>query len=171
MSKPDPNAPKPNPPSPMHLYADIGDVVNWYAGGDPSLTPIVGYVVSKSPGFAPGTSNLTLVLLTGSGMGQKEGVLHMTNDRCRRPGNPNGGWMHRPADLAFKAFMLAVGALTWDGKQDYVFREGFDPLALGAAMNRLMEAKPQEPTPSKEIGNRQTPPPPPPPSPPTVPPA
>lgn len=129
--------PKPNPPADLNVYADYGDAVNWYAGGDPSLTPVVGIVIAKSPGFAPGTSNLTLATLTGTGIGYRDGVLHMSNDRCRRQGNNGGGWAHRPLDLAFKQFMLAVGALKWDGKEDYVSNPDFNPGLLGRMLAEL----------------------------------
>lgn len=151
---------KPNPPIALDLYADYGDAVNWYAGGDPSLTPIVGIVIAKSPGFAPGTSNLTLATLTGTGIGYRDGVLHMTNDRCRRQGNNGGGWLHRPVDLVFKKFMLAVGALKWNGIEDYVADPDFDATELGLslacllkppAVERLIAGEPKNPT--ATIGN------------------
>lgn len=130
---------KPNPPTDLRLYADIGDAVEWYAGGDPTLTPIVGIVIAKSPGFAPGTSNLTLATYTGTGTGYRDGVLHMSNDRCRRQGNPGGGWRHRPIDFAFKQFMLAVGALVWDDNENYVANEEFDAIELGLALCCLLK--------------------------------
>jgi hypothetical protein len=146
---------KPNPAADLAEYADVGDAVNWFAGGDPSLTPLLGMVISKSPGGGANTANLTVATFTGSGFAVQEGVMHMTNPLARRKGGA-GGWQHRPLDLLFRRFLFALGAMKWDGDESYGANPAFDHEALGAAVAALGASKPGKPQTGKPEGGAQT---------------
>ncbi len=141
--------PKPNPPLPLIEYAGVGDIVHWYAGGDVTLTPLVGIVIEKSPGGGPGGANLTVATFTGSGFGIQEGVLHMSSPRCR--GNAAGGWRHRPLEFVLRQFLVSAGAVRWDGDESYVADGSFDAATFGEALRGLvfptreLKATPQAP--------------------------
>lgn len=128
---------KPNPAQPIELYADVGNAVNWYPGGDPSLRPLIGIVIEKSPGGEAGMQNLNIVTFTGAGFSVQEGVLHMSNPKCRVEGRQGGGWQHVPSQLVLNQFLLAAGAIKWDGDETYVRNPAFDPNALGRALKKL----------------------------------
>lgn len=136
---------KPNPAVPLEEYVDVGNAVNWYPGGDPTLRPLIGIVIEKSPGGEPGMQNLNIVTFTGAGFSVQEGVLHMNNPRCRQEGRQGGGWLHVPAQLVTNQFLLAAGALKWDGDETYRVNPKFDPAALGRALAKLAAKSPDEP--------------------------
>lgn len=147
----------PNPAPELVDYVDVGDNVNWYAGGDVTLHPLIGIVIEKSPGGGLCTTNLTIATFTGSGFAIQEGVLHMDNPLCRKEGRVGGGWRHRPLDLAHRTFLMALGAMKWDGDETYVLNPEFDPTELGRAIARLMTK------PTRNPGGDKPPPPPAPP--------
>lgn len=132
---------KPNPAPELAHYADVGYTVHWYAGGDPTLRPLVGIVVEKSPGGGPGMSNLTIATFTGSGFAIQESVLPMGHPLVRRQGNTGGGWRHRPTELALLKLMLALGLLVWDGDETYVADPGFSPERVGESLAQLAASK------------------------------
>jgi hypothetical protein len=119
------------------VYADVGWIVHWFAGGDPTLRPLVGIVVEKSPGGGDGMANLTIATFTGSGFGIQESVLHMSHPLVRRQGNNGGGWRHRHIDLAFMKFLNALGMLAWDGDETYAVHPDFEPTLIGTALAEL----------------------------------
>jgi len=133
---------EPNPPASLATYADVGDAVNWFAGGNPTLTPLVGIVIEKSPGGGPNSANLTIATFTGSGFAVQEGVLHMSHPNVQRAGRTGGGWRHRPLDLLFRQFLFALRAMKWDGDETYDANPAFDPAALGTALASLTDPPP-----------------------------
>lgn len=130
---------KPNPAPPLAEYADVSDAVLWYAGGDPTLRPLTGVVIERSPGGGPGQACLNIVTFTGGGLAVQEGVVHMDNPRAHREGNSGGGWRHVPSRLAFNQFMLAAGLIKWDGDESYVANPDFDAMLLGKAIDQVMQ--------------------------------
>lgn len=107
--------PEPPPKPDLEQYVEIGDTVEWYAGGVTANPPWPG-VVSQ---IGMDTSlNLNVVNANYQNMHLKDGVLHVGHRNTRADWNKAGGWRHRPITVAVRRLCLSLGLLEWRLKKN-----------------------------------------------------
>lgn len=111
-------APKPfTPPADPELYVEVGDPVEWYAGGDLTRSPVAAVVTQV--GFK-GSVELNCFHPHLAQMLAMDGVLHMSDPQVRKEWHEAGGWRHRPLTVATRRVLIDLGFLKWDGESRYV---------------------------------------------------
>jgi hypothetical protein len=107
--------PEPPPKPDLEQYVEIGDTVEWYAGGMLSSPPWPG-IVSQ---IGMDTSlNLNVVNANYQNMHLKDGVLHLSHRNAKADWNKSGGWKHRPITVAVRRLCLTLGLLAWQLKKN-----------------------------------------------------
>lgn len=121
--------PKPvMPPLDPELYAELGDVVNWFPGADAGQTPMIGVVT----GEGVGTLDLNVVTSNLHNTAPQQGVMHMDHPHARTDRNQGGGWRHRRQHVAVLKLLIAAGILVWDGDRRYVVSQKADLSGLAS---------------------------------------
>jgi hypothetical protein len=112
-TRPEP-PPTPEKPS-LEVYVEIGDTVQWYAGGDESSVPWPAIVSGVGNGTA---LDLNCVNARYQAMHLKDGSLHMSHKDAKANWHSSGGWRHRPYTVALRRLLLDIGLLRWSLKRN-----------------------------------------------------
>ncbi|HUR52931.1 MAG TPA: hypothetical protein VMZ71_02285 [Gemmataceae bacterium] len=114
VQKQTPPPAKPAPPK-LETYAEVGDIVEWFADADFSSEPLAAIVTN----VGMGTSLDANVLNKSMGdMIPMDGVRHM-DDPFARDGRDvsGGGWRHKPMTVVHRRQALATKSLVWEGRR------------------------------------------------------
>lgn len=97
---------------PLERYAQVGDIVHWYRGGEESHAPRAAIVVRADADRV----DLNLIDAGLKDMIPQEGVYH-ADSQSVTPGQREhaGTWRPRPEDYLFRALAVEGGRATFDG--------------------------------------------------------
>lgn len=118
MQPPRKEEPKPVEPPPLDRYAEVGDVVQWYPGADPTVEtqPAVVTKVGSDGIIVANVMNCEIHDTI-----PQDGCYPMDHPKARQMGpQEGGGWRHKPLTIAARAMYISLGLLEWNGKDQYV---------------------------------------------------
>lgn len=138
MRPPKKEEPKITPPPPIERYAEVGDVVEWYPGADPTTKPQPAVITSV------GSDGIVVANVMNCEIRDtipQDGCYHMDHPKARQMGpQEGGGWRHKPLVVATRGMFISLGLLEWNSRAELVQTQKCRDVA-GGVISILPEPK------------------------------